>query len=89
MEGTGGKSSSVTTPPSPERPPAPKAQRPNAYGFFPSDIPGLLEKADRESGDGEYDAAERHYRIVLALERNNSRAQKGLARNAQRRAEQQ
>ncbi len=89
MEGTGGKGSSVTTPPSPERPPAPKAQRPNAYGFFPSDIPGLLEKADRESGDGEYDAAERHYRIVLALERNNSRAQKGLARNAQRRAEQQ
>jgi hypothetical protein len=61
----------------------------NADGFFRSDIPWLLAKADRESGDGEYDAAERHYRIIQKLDPGNSAARNGISRNSARRSEQQ
>jgi hypothetical protein len=61
----------------------------NADGFFRSDIPWLLARADRESGDGEYDAAERHYRIVQKLDPGNSAARNGISRNSARRSEQQ
>jgi hypothetical protein len=61
----------------------------NADGFFRSDIPWLLARADRESGDGEYDAAERHYRIVQKLDPGNSAARSGISRNSARRSEQQ
>jgi hypothetical protein len=61
----------------------------NADGFFPSDIRWLLERADRESGDGEYDAAERDYKIVQKLDPGNSAARNGNARNSARRSEQE
>jgi hypothetical protein len=61
----------------------------NADGFFRSDIPWLLARADRESGDGEYDAAERHYRIIQKLDPGNSAARNGISRNSARRSEQQ
>jgi hypothetical protein len=61
----------------------------NADGFFPGDIPWLLTRADRESGDGDYDAAERDYKIVLKLDPGNGAARKGLARNAARRSEEE
>ena len=58
-------------------------------GFFRSDIPWLLERAGRESGDGDYDAAERDYKIVQRLDPGNSAARNGNARNSARRSEQQ
>jgi hypothetical protein len=61
----------------------------NADGFFRGDIRWLLERADRESGDGQYDAAERDYKIVQKLDPGNSAARNGNARNSARRSEQQ
>jgi hypothetical protein len=68
-------------PPAPDKNLASKAPA-DADGFFRSEIPELLEMADRESGDGKYDAAERHYRIVQRLDPNNRAARLGLARIA-------
>jgi hypothetical protein len=79
----------VTVPPATKRSPVQKTPRSYADGFFPSDIPGLLAKADRESGDGEYDAAERHYKIVQALDPSNRAARDGRRRNEARRSERQ
>jgi hypothetical protein len=58
-------------------------------GFFRSDVRWLLDRADRESGDGDYDAAERDYRRVQKLDPANSAARNGITRNAARRADQQ
>ena len=47
-------------------------------GFFPSNIPYLLKKAQSDVGSGDYDSAEREYRLILRLQPGNSDATEGL-----------
>jgi len=46
----------------------------------PSQVPGYLEMADRNRGQGRYSDAEREYGAVLACDSRNDRARSGLAR---------
>lgn len=46
----------------------------------PSDLPVRLNRADRNSAQGNYESAEREYLAVLACEPNNERARVGLER---------
>jgi hypothetical protein len=47
-------------------------------GFFPRDIPYLLKKASSDVGSGDYDSAEREYKLILRLQPGNSDATEGL-----------
>ena len=45
-----------------------------------SDLPVRLNRADRNSAQGNYESAEREYNDVLACEPNNEKARTGLER---------
>ena len=69
--------------PQPAQPPRPapvRAGREPVEGFYRRDIPGLLEKADRDGGNGKYGSAKYWYGIVLQLEPGNAKARQELSR---------
>lgn len=49
-------------------------------GFFASDIPNLLRKAEHDAGEGNYQDARREYQVILRLDPNNATARQGLHR---------
>lgn len=53
---------------------------PVAGGFYRSDIPALMSKADRYAGQGEYDKAIFLYRQILKIDPKNPSAREGLQR---------
>lgn len=57
----------------------PATRPPREYkGFTIKDVPGLLRKADRDSGAGKYGDARDEYDIVLTLAPGNADAQQGM-----------
>ena len=52
----------------------------SAEGYFYSDIPYLLIKADHDAGSGKYSEARHEYQVVLRLDSGNARAKQGLHR---------
>ena len=65
----------------PDTDPKPQASvKSGGVKFFPTDIPYLMGKAERDSGDGRFTDAIREYRIVLELDPANAAANAGLAR---------
>jgi hypothetical protein len=48
--------------------------------FSADEINSLIERADRDSGNGDFDAAISTYNIILKHDRSNARAKAGLAR---------
>ncbi|MGI8772866.1 MAG: hypothetical protein ACR2JE_15700 [Acidobacteriaceae bacterium] len=71
------------TEPQPAQPPRPapvRAGREPVEGFYRRDIPGLLEKADRDGGNGKYGSAKYWYGIVLQLDPGNAKARQELSR---------
>jgi len=53
---------------------------PSVEGMTQKDIPGLLQMARTDAGNGNYDKARREYHIVLQLQPNNTEAKEGLRR---------
>lgn len=54
--------------------------------LIPTDVIRHLQRAERDSGNGKYDDAERLYNDVLACEPNNERARTGLEHTRKARA---
>jgi hypothetical protein len=61
-------------------PSAPTITPTSACTLSTSDLPVRLNRADRNSAQGNYESAEREYNDVLACEPNNERARTGLER---------
>jgi hypothetical protein len=73
---------SVTTP-APARQPGSAPSRPGREpvdGFYRKDIPSLLARAERESGNGNYGSAKYCYGVVLQLDPGNGSARQELNR---------
>ncbi len=58
----------------------PRVGREPVEGFYRRDIPDLMQRADRESGNGNYESAKYLYGIVRQLEPGNAAARQGLDR---------
>jgi hypothetical protein len=66
-----------------DTPPTPKefgGDRTGGVRFTTTDVPALLARATRFSGDGNFEEAIREYNIVLGIEPNNAQAREGLNR---------
>jgi hypothetical protein len=61
-----------------------KPEEPVALGDYAGvsqrDIPRLLQMAQNHAGAGEYEKAQREYRVILQLQPNNQDAKEGLRR---------
>jgi len=64
--------------PAPEEPKQPRGNR--AVTFDPAEIQLLIDSADRDTGNGNYDKAIREYTTVLNQDPSNALAKKGLAK---------
>jgi hypothetical protein len=82
-DGAAGSAANAAPAPAPEEPAAgPGEPRSNVHGitYTPAEITSLIARAQKDSGNGNYDRAILEFRTVLNQDPSNAEARQGLAR---------